>query len=157
MVGANWLVMCEPGWNPAINRQASGRIWRPGQHRARTVLTLISQHTIEEKIMLRACSKQGCWPLCPAMASSQELRRVLDYLVPTLWSALGGEARGIDQWRGLEGNAASCWAGDEQMPGPGAGLSAATIRAIRFDSCELFQKAGQEAAARGKQRDGFPP
>ena len=38
-------------------RQASGRIWRPGQHRACTVLTLISQ----EKIMLRGCSKQGCW------------------------------------------------------------------------------------------------
>ena len=101
LVGANWLIMCEPGWNPAIDRQASGRIWRPGQHRACTILTLISQHTIEEKIMLRACSKQGCWPLCPAMASSQELRRVFDYPVPTLWSALGGEARGTASINGV--------------------------------------------------------
>ena len=47
-------VLCQV---PEGSRSRSGRIWRPGQHRACTVLTLISQ----EKIMLRGCSKQGCW------------------------------------------------------------------------------------------------
>ncbi|CAE7343155.1 DNAJB6, partial [Symbiodinium necroappetens] len=83
----------EANWKLFLLAKASRRIWRPGQRRACTFLS-ISQNTIEEKILLRACSKQGCWPLCPAIASRQELRRVFEYPVPTLWSALDGEAQG---------------------------------------------------------------
>ena len=52
LVGANWLVMMEPGWNPSSDAQASDRLYRIGQKRPVTVLRLVTSNTVEE-IMYR--------------------------------------------------------------------------------------------------------
>ncbi len=51
LTGANYVVHLDPWWNPAIEQQATDRAYRIGQRQNVTVYHLISQHTIEEKIL----------------------------------------------------------------------------------------------------------
>jgi SNF2 family DNA or RNA helicase len=45
------VIHLDPWWNPAVEDQASDRSHRIGQKRPVTVYRLISQNTIEEKIV----------------------------------------------------------------------------------------------------------
>ena len=51
LTSANYVVHLDPWWNPAIEQQATDRAYRIGQRQNVTVYHLISQHTIEEKIL----------------------------------------------------------------------------------------------------------
>ena len=51
LTGANYVIHLDPWWNPAIEQQATDRAYRIGQQEDVTVYHLISQHTIEEKIL----------------------------------------------------------------------------------------------------------
>lgn len=51
LTGANYVIHLDPWWNPAIEQQATDRAYRIGQEQKVTVYHLISQHTIEEKIV----------------------------------------------------------------------------------------------------------
>lgn len=51
LTGANYVIHLDPWWNPAIEQQATDRAYRIGQQQDVTVYHLISQHTIEEKIL----------------------------------------------------------------------------------------------------------
>ena len=48
---ANYVILLDPWWNPAIENQATDRAHRIGQKRCVSVIRLISEHTIEEKIL----------------------------------------------------------------------------------------------------------
>lgn len=58
LVGASRLVLMEPDWNPATDKQVCGRVWRPGQM-AKAVHTyrLLSACTLEERIYSRQLKK----------------------------------------------------------------------------------------------------
>jgi SNF2 family DNA or RNA helicase len=58
LVGASRLVLMEPDWNPATDKQVCGRVWRPGQ-KAKAVHTyrLLSACTLEERIYSRQLKK----------------------------------------------------------------------------------------------------
>ena len=51
LTAANYVIIADPWWNPSIEKQAEDRAHRLGQQRAVTVIRLVSQHTIEEKIL----------------------------------------------------------------------------------------------------------
>lgn len=51
LTAANYVILLDPWWNPAIENQATDRAHRLGQQRCVSVIRLISQHTIEEKIL----------------------------------------------------------------------------------------------------------
>ncbi len=51
LTGANYVIHLDPWWNPAVEQQATDRAYRIGQRQNVTVYHLISQHTIEEKIL----------------------------------------------------------------------------------------------------------
>ena len=51
LTGANYVIHLDPWWNPAIEQQATDRAYRIGQNQKVTVYHLISEHTIEEKIL----------------------------------------------------------------------------------------------------------
>ncbi len=51
LTGANYVFHLDPWWNPAIEQQATDRAYRIGQRQAVTVYHLVSQNTIEEKII----------------------------------------------------------------------------------------------------------
>lgn len=59
IVGASRLVMLEPDWNPAVDMQAMGRVWRQGQRKAVFVYRLASHGTIEENMLRRQARKQA--------------------------------------------------------------------------------------------------
>jgi SNF2 family DNA or RNA helicase len=56
---ANYVILLDPWWNPAIENQAMDRAHRLGQKRVVSVIRLISQHTIEEKILRLHETKQN--------------------------------------------------------------------------------------------------
>ena len=59
LTAANYVILLDPWWNPAIENQAMDRAHRIGQKRNVTVIRLIAQHTIEEKILRLHETKQS--------------------------------------------------------------------------------------------------
>ena len=57
LTGASRLILFEPDWNPAIDLQAMGRIWRDGQTKPVFIYRLICNGTIEECILNRQREK----------------------------------------------------------------------------------------------------
>ena len=51
LTGANYVIHLDPWWNPAIEQQATDRAYRIGQPQNVTVYHLISENTIEDKIL----------------------------------------------------------------------------------------------------------
>ncbi len=59
LTGANYVIHLDLWWNPAIEQQATDRAYRIGQQQKVTVYHLISEHTIEEKILRLHESKRS--------------------------------------------------------------------------------------------------
>jgi len=59
LIGANRLVMFDPDWNPANDRQAMARIWRDGQKKHCYIYRLFATGTIDEKVYQRQICKDG--------------------------------------------------------------------------------------------------
>lgn len=53
LIGANRLVLFEPDYNPATDKQAIGRVWRVGQRKEVAIYRLVCASTIEESIVAR--------------------------------------------------------------------------------------------------------
>jgi SNF2 family DNA or RNA helicase len=51
LTAADYVIHMDPWWNPAVEDQASDRAHRIGQQHPVTVYRLVTQHTIEEKIV----------------------------------------------------------------------------------------------------------
>ena len=51
LTAANYVILLDPWWNPAIEMQAMDRVYRIGQMRDVKVIRLISKNTIEEKML----------------------------------------------------------------------------------------------------------
>ncbi|RQM20991.1 hypothetical protein B5M09_000202 [Aphanomyces astaci] len=59
LIGANRLVLFDPDWNPATDKQAAARIWREGQKKQCFIYRFVATGTLEEKIFQRQLSKEG--------------------------------------------------------------------------------------------------
>ncbi|XP_062221914.1 DNA repair and recombination protein RAD54 [Phragmites australis] len=59
LVGGNRLVLFDPDWNPANDKQAAARVWRDGQKKRVYIYRFLSTGTIEEKVFQRQMSKEG--------------------------------------------------------------------------------------------------
>ncbi|KAF5448145.1 hypothetical protein F2P56_028703 [Juglans regia] len=59
LIGGNRLVLFDPDWNPANDKQAAARVWRDGQKKRVYIYRLLSTGTIEEKVYQRQMSKEG--------------------------------------------------------------------------------------------------
>ena len=57
LAGASRLVLFDPDWNPAMDIQAMGRIYRQGQAQPVVIWRLLAAGTIEEKIYMRQLFK----------------------------------------------------------------------------------------------------
>lgn len=58
LTGADCVVFYDTDWNPAMDKQAQDRCHRIGQTRNVTIYRLISEHTIEENILLKNMQKR---------------------------------------------------------------------------------------------------
>ncbi|XP_073030331.1 protein CHROMATIN REMODELING 25-like isoform X3 [Primulina eburnea] len=59
LIGGNRLVLFDPDWNPANDKQAAARVWRDGQKKRVYIYRFLSAGTIEEKVYQRQMSKEG--------------------------------------------------------------------------------------------------
>ena len=59
LVGANRLILFDPDWNPANDKQAAARVWRDGQRKRVFEYRFLTSGTIEEKVFQRQLSKEG--------------------------------------------------------------------------------------------------
>jgi DNA repair and recombination RAD54-like protein len=50
LIGGNRLVLFDPDWNPATDKQAAARVWRDGQKKRVYVYRFLATGTIEEKV-----------------------------------------------------------------------------------------------------------
>jgi SNF2 family DNA or RNA helicase len=57
---ASRAYLMRPQWNPAIERQAVGRLHRSGQRRAVTVIRLVAKGTVDEVALRRQRNKLKC-------------------------------------------------------------------------------------------------
>jgi len=58
LTAADYVIHMDPWWNPAVEDQASDRAHRLGQQRPVTIYRLITQGTIEERILQLHASKR---------------------------------------------------------------------------------------------------
>lgn len=72
IVGGNRLIMLEPDWNPAVDLQAMGRVWRQGQTKPVFVYRLATHGTVEEKILQRQARKINLASAALAMNSGSK-------------------------------------------------------------------------------------
>ena len=59
LIGANRLVLFDPDWNPAVDKQAAARCWRDGQKKRSFTYRFVTTGSVEEKIFQRQLSKEG--------------------------------------------------------------------------------------------------
>ncbi|MFS7993307.1 putative DNA helicase [Helianthus anomalus] len=59
LIGGNRLVLFDPDWNPANDKQAAARVWRAGQKKRVYIYRFLSTGTIEEKVYQLQMSKEG--------------------------------------------------------------------------------------------------
>ena len=85
LTAANYVILMDPWWNPAIENQATDRAHRLGQERAVTVIRLVSAQTIEEKILkLHETKKDLADRMLEGTADSSHLTmdEILDLVSP---------------------------------------------------------------------------
>ena len=58
LTAADYVIHLDPWWNPAVEDQASDRAHRMGQLRPVTIYRLVTQQTIEEKIIALHAQKR---------------------------------------------------------------------------------------------------
>ena len=51
LTAANYVILADPWWNPAVEAQAADRVHRIGQKEPVTVYRMIASDTVEEKIV----------------------------------------------------------------------------------------------------------
>jgi len=59
LIGGNRLVLFDPDWNPAVDKQAAARCWRDGQKKRCFTYRFLTSGSVEEKIYQRQLSKEG--------------------------------------------------------------------------------------------------
>ena len=58
LIGGNRLILFDPDWNPAVDKQAAARVWREGQKKECFVYRFVCTGTVEEKVYQRQLSKE---------------------------------------------------------------------------------------------------
>ena len=58
LTGASNVIFYDTDWNPAMDKQAQDRCHRIGQTRNVTIYRLITEHSIEENILMKSIHKR---------------------------------------------------------------------------------------------------
>ena len=83
LTAADHVYLMDPWWNPAVENQAADRTHRIGQTKPVMVYKLVSEETVEEKVLeLQTAKKDLAQTIVEDRASSFQLKRddILDLL-----------------------------------------------------------------------------
>jgi SNF2 family DNA or RNA helicase len=78
LTAADYVIHLDPWWNPAVEAQATDRAHRIGQERPVTVYRLITEATIEQRIVELHAEKRS---LADALLEGREAPVALDHAV----------------------------------------------------------------------------
>ncbi|KAL4575977.1 hypothetical protein LXL04_012065 [Taraxacum kok-saghyz] len=79
LIGGNKLVLFDPDWNLANDKQAAARVWRDSQKKRVYIYRFLSTRTIEEKVYQRQMSKEGLQKMmCTRCHKSEEQEQETD-------------------------------------------------------------------------------
>lgn len=81
LTAADFVLLLDDWWNPAVEAQAFSRAYRIGQTRNVEVVRLVCKDTVEEKILALQQSKQqtaDVFNLSGGKLSAEELRRLVE-------------------------------------------------------------------------------
>ena len=93
LTAADTVIHCDPWWNPAVEDQATDRAHRMGQARAVTVVRLVAQGTIEDKIaLLKTKKRELALAVIGDGSDEAALHGITDEDVQLLLDGLGMEA-----------------------------------------------------------------
>jgi len=59
LIGGNRLILFEPNWNPAVDKQVLARVWRQGQKKHVWIYRFLLCGSIDEKIFIKQEKKGG--------------------------------------------------------------------------------------------------
>ena len=59
LTAASYVILFDPWWNPAVENQATDRVYRMGQQQNVSVYKLVTLNSIEEKIVEMQKRKMG--------------------------------------------------------------------------------------------------
>ena len=74
LIGGNRLVLFDPDWNPANDKQAAARVWRDGQKKKCYLYRMLCTGSIEEKVATTLARARARARTMPCMRT---MRRVL--------------------------------------------------------------------------------
>ena len=74
LTAADYVIIADPWWNPAVEDQAAGRAHRMGQQRPVTVYRLVIKNSVEERIMSLHRDKRA---LAEGLFSGEEFGKAL--------------------------------------------------------------------------------
>jgi SNF2 family DNA or RNA helicase len=74
LTAADYVIIADPWWNPAVEDQAAGRAHRMGQQRPVTVYRLVIKDSVEERIMSLHRDKRA---LAEGLFSGEEFGKAL--------------------------------------------------------------------------------
>ncbi|EUD66573.1 DNA repair and recombination protein RAD54 and RAD54-like protein [Plasmodium inui San Antonio 1] len=91
LISSNRLVLLDPDWNPANDKQALARVWREGQKKICYIYRLFCTGTIDEKVYQRQISKDGLSSmivtntnLSKDQMSDENVKKIFNYKMNTL-------------------------------------------------------------------------
>ncbi|CAA9986236.1 DNA repair protein RAD54, putative [Plasmodium knowlesi strain H] len=91
LISSNRLVLLDPDWNPANDKQALARVWREGQKKICYIYRFFCTGTIDEKVYQRQISKDGLSSmivtntnLCKDQLSDENVKKLFNYRMNTL-------------------------------------------------------------------------
>lgn len=152
LTAADTVIHCDPWWNPAVEEQATDRAHRIGQARAVTVIRLVTEGSIEDKIDLLKEKKRE---LASALMDEPEAEH----------AATTAKGIGVDELLDVLGVAAAKRAAEGAATSAGAGAPAArdegdedpvldeAERPVRFVSALEIDEL--RAIARARTRGGM--
>ena len=83
LTAADYVILLDPWWNPAVEAQAADRAHRLGQHHPVTIYRLIAVGTVEERVMTlqedkRSLSEDAFNAVSSVVGSLKELKTLLE-------------------------------------------------------------------------------
>ncbi|SBS80540.1 DNA repair and recombination protein RAD54, putative (RAD54) [Plasmodium ovale curtisi] len=91
LISSNRLILLDPDWNPANDKQALARVWREGQKKICYIYRLFCTGTIDEKVYQRQISKDGLSSMIVTntnlsrdQLSDENVKKLFNYKINTI-------------------------------------------------------------------------
>ena len=145
LTAADYVIHLDPWWNPAVEAQANDRAHRIGQERPVVVIKLVSEGTVESKVVQLQMQKRALFEA--AINDGTELEGILDQ--DEIFSMLDPTEE-LPEAEKIEEN-------EETQPEPRRGRNRRTVRRRRTSKNGSSEKAKANSASNDSENEKASP